>query len=122
MKRSHLSIILLSFVLGACAGLRAGSQGVRPVFVVVTKNLDDQVEVQSENGAARIDISSPTGIGWADFVLESGRMPQEITLRLHLRGLEELRLALHRILGPGGADLLIREIRHEIQKLRESAA
>ena len=36
--------------------------------------------------------------------------------------LEELRLALHRILGPGGADLLMREIGQEIQKLRESAA
>jgi hypothetical protein len=56
------------------------------------KNPDDQVDIQFENGAARIDIQSPTGIGSASFELESGTMPENITLRLHLMGLEQFRL------------------------------
>ena len=91
MKRSHLSIILLSFVLGACSGPPGRGPGDQPVFVVATENPDDQVSVQNENGAARIDISSPTGIGSADLVLESGAMPEAMIVRFHLRGLEQIR-------------------------------
>lgn len=91
MKRSHLPVILLSFVLGACAGLRAGGSGDQPVFAVATQNPDDQVRVEYQNGVARIDISSATGIGAADLVLESGTMPEEVIVRLHLRGLEQIR-------------------------------
>jgi hypothetical protein len=39
-----------------------------------------------------VDVQSPTGIGAAAFQLESGVMPENIILRLHLQGLEELRL------------------------------
>lgn len=51
------------------------------------------MDIQVENGAAQIDIQSPTGIGSASFELESGAMPQDITLRLHLKGLEGFRLS-----------------------------
>ena len=92
MKRSYLQIILLSFLLTSCAGLPVNAQSEEPVFVVTTKNTDDQVDIQYENGVAFIDVHSSTGIGSATFELESGNMPTEMVLRLHLKGLEELRL------------------------------
>lgn len=39
-----------------------------------------------------IAIHSPFGIGSAAFQLESGDMPEEIVVQLHLQGLEEFRL------------------------------
>jgi len=86
--------MLLSFLLASCAGgpADAGAQSAQPVFIVITKNPEDQVDIQAENGAAQIDIQSPSGIGAASFELESGTMPENITLRLHLMGLEGFRL------------------------------
>lgn len=59
---------------------------------MIKKNPDDQVDIQIENGAAQVDIQSPTGIGSVSFELVSGTMPGNITLRLHLTGLEQFRL------------------------------
>jgi hypothetical protein len=59
---------------------------------VIPKNPDDQVTMQYENGVEVIDIRSPSGIGSASFELDSGAMPGEILLRLHLQGLEKFRL------------------------------
>lgn len=86
--------MLLSFLLASCAGglAEAGAQSVQPEFIVITKNPEDQVDVQVENSAAQIDIRSPSGIGAASFELQSGTMPETITLRLHLTGLEGFRL------------------------------
>lgn len=50
------------------------------------------MDIQFENGTSWIDIQSPTGIGSATFELESGTMPANMTLRFHLKGLEEFRL------------------------------
>ena len=92
MKRAHIQTILLSLLLVSCGGVSAGAQPGEPEFTIITKNPDDQVSVQYENGTAQIDIQSPTGIGTASFELISGTMPEAMTLRLHLKGLEQFRL------------------------------
>lgn len=93
MRIPCLQTILLSFLLVSCAGLPVGAQSQEPVFTVTTKNKEDQVDIQSKDRAALIDIHSPTGIGSARFELEAGSLPEEIVLRLHLKGLEEFRLS-----------------------------
>jgi hypothetical protein len=94
MRQAHIQAIFISFLLLSCAGgpASAGAQPEEPAFIVITKNPDDQVDIQYENGRTLIDIQSPTGIGSAMFELESGSMPGSMTLRLHLKGLEEFRL------------------------------
>ncbi|HKY55472.1 MAG TPA: hypothetical protein VJM08_14240 [Anaerolineales bacterium] len=85
--------ILLQLVLVSCASQPANAQaGGEPVFTVTIKNQDDQVDIQHENNVTIVDIDSPTGIGAATFELESGAMPENLILRLHLTGLEEFRL------------------------------
>jgi hypothetical protein len=92
MKRIYVEAIVVSFLLVSCAGGPASAQSGGPVFVVTAKNTDDQISIQFDNSAALIDIISPSGIGEAVFELESGSMPEQVILRLHLRGLEEFRL------------------------------
>src|SRR5262245_62174031 len=93
MKLFVVHTFLFSFLLIACASQPANAQaGDEPVFTVTTKNQDDQVDIQHENGITTADIHSPTGIGSATFELVSGAMPESVILRLHLKGLEEFRL------------------------------
>jgi hypothetical protein len=93
MKLPIVYVILFSFLLISCASQPANAQsGGEPVFSVTTKNQDDKIDVQYENGVTSVDIHSPTGIGSAKFELESGSMPEKLILRLHLKGLEEFRL------------------------------
>ena len=89
-----MQAILWSLLLAFCGGgpAGAGAQLEEPAFIVITKNPDDQVDIEYQNGTADIDIQSPTGIGSAAFELASGPMPEEVTLRLHLKGLEQIRL------------------------------
>lgn len=49
--------------------------------------------MQSEERSTVIDIASPVGIGSASFHLESGEMPQTVIVRLHLTGLEQVRVS-----------------------------
>ena len=77
----------------SCASQPANAQsGDETVFSVTAKNQNDQIDVQYVDGAAIIDVQSPTGIGSARLDLESGGMPENMLLRLHLQGLEEIRL------------------------------
>ena len=77
----------------SCASQPANAQsGGEPVFSVTAKNQDDQVNVQYVDKVTVIDVQSPTGIGSAKVQLESGGMPENMLLRLHLQGLEEIRL------------------------------
>ncbi len=50
--------------------------------------------MQFEERGAVIDIASPMGIGSAVFQLESGEMPQTMIVRLHLTGLEQIRVSI----------------------------
>ena len=77
----------------SCVSQPANAQsGDEPVFSISAKNQDDQINFQYVDGTAIVDIQSPTGIGSAKLELESGGMPENILLRLHLQGLEEIKL------------------------------
>lgn len=94
MKPAVVHTILFGFLLISCGGRSANAQsGDEPVFTVIAKNQDDQIEIQHEHGIAMVDIHSPSGIGSASIALESGKMPETIILRLHLKGLEDFRLS-----------------------------
>lgn len=76
----------------SCASGPIATQPEGPAFIITTKNLEDQVSVQNENGIAWIDVQSPGGIGSASFQLVAGTMPENMTVQFHLKGLEQLRL------------------------------
>ena len=93
MKQLVVHTILFSIFLTACANQPVNAQAqAEPVFSVTTKNADDQVTFQYKDNISTIEIMSPFGIGSAKFKLESGAMPEQIIIQLHVKGLEEFRL------------------------------
>ena len=93
MKILIVHTIVVSIFVMSCASQPANAQsGGEPGFSVITKNQDDQIGIRQENGVTTVDIHSPSGIGTAKFELASGARPEQLILRLHLRGLEEFRL------------------------------
>lgn len=67
----------------------------RPAAMVkiVSHQNDARLQIQMEGETAIINIFSESGIGEAALEFIPDSVPQKILLRLHLRGLEELRLA-----------------------------
>jgi hypothetical protein len=63
-------------------------------FDIKCRKKDDAVGVSTEVGGRTVlGVTSPSGIGGATVERKADRWPDELVLRLHLRGLEDLRLA-----------------------------
>ena len=91
------AILLMSLTLSACSSRSANAQTPQaPAFAVTLKNSTDQLSIDFQTNISYIDISSPNGIGAAQLTLESGDLPEGMVIRLHLAGLEELRLSSER--------------------------
>jgi hypothetical protein len=92
MKR----ILVYSLLLISCAVQPGNAQAPEPEFRVTADDPSNQIDLKNQDNSTVIDITSPSGIGSATFELESGSMPETITLQLHLSGLEEIRLSSDR--------------------------
>jgi hypothetical protein len=79
---------VLGVLLSAC-----GANGEGSMIQLTTDKPNDRAVVTIEDGRALIDVVSPGGIGGLQATLESGQWPEEIVVRLHLRGLEQLEIA-----------------------------
>jgi hypothetical protein len=88
---AHTSLLLLLF-LASCASQTADAQSEAPEFRVRASNAEDAIAILAEDSLTIIDIQSDFGIGSATFDLIAGTMPRTLTVRLHLRGLEEFRV------------------------------
>jgi len=80
--------VLLALCLAGCAPLGAGD----PQFLVTLDGADNQMTVTSADRTALLDVYSASGLGRASVRWVAGSYPAHIRLRLHLRGLEELRV------------------------------
>jgi hypothetical protein len=89
-----LLIVAAVAALAACAP--NPNTGDNTMIAVITDKAEDEATVTVENGQALIDVTSPSGIGAFEATLVSGVWPDEITVRLHLRGLEQLEIAYDR--------------------------
>lgn len=70
-----------------------GGRRAAPPFVIRCRRAGDAVTVAVERGTAVLTVSSPSGIGGATVQRPDGvRWPDELPLRLRLRGLESLRI------------------------------
>lgn len=94
MNRDLADMLKVRFcMLAAALGLLAhGSQLEAGEFTIVTKKAEVQVR-KTREGAVVLDIQSPTGIGSANIALRAGGWPDVVLVRLHLRGLESLRIS-----------------------------
>ncbi len=86
MKPAFVALILL---VGASAVAVASDPP--PKFKITTKRKDDTVEVRAEKDRTVFSIKSPFGICQAVIERKGEKWPEAVVLRLHLKGLENLR-------------------------------
>lgn len=84
MRRS--AVLLLMLILLAACG-----QGENVMGVTLDKDRSDTATVTVEKGRATIDVTSASGIGGLTATADD--WPEQIVVRLHTRGLEQLEIA-----------------------------
>ena len=86
---------LIAFCVAASVALvSCGSAGGGAVALAATADRPDaRVTASADAQRALVEVFSPSGIGGAAVEITSAALPRAITLRLHLRGLEELRFS-----------------------------
>jgi len=88
MKRRFLTPMLLGAVASAISSCLP-----QEVTIAATPGRKDaDLRVQVNGPTALVEVFSPSGMGNAEVRILSPETPEHITLRLHLRGLEDLRL------------------------------
>jgi hypothetical protein len=84
-----VSCVAAALLLASCGSAGGG----RIALTAAPDKPGTRVAASADGEQAIVEIFSPQGIGGADIEITSARMPTKIVMRLHLRGLEELRLA-----------------------------
>jgi hypothetical protein len=96
----RLAIVLvtssaLSLVAIAEGGDAGGKQAAE--FKITASRSDDTVEVRSDEGKTSCTVRSPSGISRMVIERLGDDWPKEMVLRLHLKGLERLRVTSGRV-------------------------
>lgn len=90
MSQTQTSIVAMVFLVNiGCTNVVKDS----PQFKFTTKLDDDKIEVHLENGKAVISIHSRFGISHAKIERLGEKWPDDVMLRLHLKGLESLKVS-----------------------------
>ncbi|HMN30656.1 MAG TPA: hypothetical protein PKE45_21065 [Caldilineaceae bacterium] len=102
-------LVSVTLLCIGCAPLANGGR----LFQITTDRPDNQVTYTLDGQTPIFDIVSPGGIGEATMAWQQGPPPERMLLRLHLRGLEELRLTyddtVQTLALPSTADGLVRQ-------------
>ncbi|WP_417737766.1 hypothetical protein [Rosistilla oblonga] len=85
-----ITFLLLASIVGMASCVTAF--GDDPTFRITTKRDDDKVEVTVENDKAVMSVRSPFGISQAIIERSGNKWPTTVMLRLHLKGLENLKV------------------------------
>ena len=84
----YLVILVATFLSVGCASATDESP-----FKITSKRDDDKIEVTARNDKAVISVHSTAGISQALIERNIEHWPDTVTLRLHLKGLEGLRVS-----------------------------
>ncbi len=76
-----------------------------PPFKITTKRAGDRVDVKAEKGKATFSVHSPFGISHAVIERAGEAWPDDVVLRLHLKGLENFRVTNGKVKLEGSASL-----------------
>lgn len=80
------------FVLALAVAVSSSAADETPPFRITTKRDDDRVDVKAEKGKATFSIHSPFGISHAVIERADDKWPDAVVLRLHLTGLENVKV------------------------------
>jgi hypothetical protein len=92
MKASRILLAVLLVISGIALADDSDARKNQPnKFKVTAKRKDDTVEVRAEKDKTMFIIKSPFGISQAVIEREGEKWPDDVVLRLHLKGLEKFR-------------------------------
>jgi len=91
--RHVLDWLMACLLMTGCAAPPGVSETPASVFSVAAEGDGDELTLSVEGQATVIDVHSRSGIGSAVIKLVSGPSPENVVVRLHLKGLEEFRLS-----------------------------
>lgn len=93
----YIIVLLLILTITACTELPSAGQpqsapagNVELATVTLLDENGNRILLATENNTARIEVFSESGIGNADLNIPNSTYPDQVTLRLHLQGMEEL--------------------------------
>lgn len=81
----HFAIVVVTILSVGCVD--------ESPFKISTKHDNDKVEVNVENDKAVISVRSPFGISQSVIESTDGTWPDSVMLRLHLKGLENMKIS-----------------------------
>ena len=86
----HLSfiVVIVCMLSTGCTDALKDTQ-----FKITTKRADDRIGVEVEKARMVFSVHSPFGISQAVIESTSGNWPEVVMLRLHLKGLENLKIS-----------------------------
>src|SRR5262245_33741548 len=74
-----------------------------PPFKVTTRRADDRAEVIAVRDRVIVSVQSPFGISHADVERGGEKWPEDVVLRLHLKGLENFKVTNGKVTLEGAA-------------------
>lgn len=92
LRLGVLAALLAGGVLAACATPPAAGPAM-PQFQIATDKPDDVVTAAMDGERLLVDVQSASGIGSAGVRAADGAMPADVSMRFHLRGLEQMTFA-----------------------------
>jgi hypothetical protein len=87
-----LAAVLAGGVLAACAAAPAAGPAT-PEFQIATDKEDNVVTATMDGERLLVDVQSASGIGSAGVRAANGELPPAVSMRFHLRGLEQMTFA-----------------------------
>ncbi len=94
MRAATASLLLTLAVASHGLGTLAGASDEPPArFTVTTRKADDTVAVGGDRERTTFDVRSPSGISRAVVERTGDAWPKVVVVRLHLKGLEQLKVS-----------------------------
>lgn len=91
-----IAFLVAPFLIGMVNVVPAADQKP-PEFKITTKRDTDKVDVEVEKGSTVLSVHSPFGISQAVIERTDEKWPEQLVLRLHLKGLENFRASNGRV-------------------------
>jgi len=104
MTKRFASAIVILVAAAITSAVPAGDDK-QPPYKITSKRDDDRVDVKAEKGKATFSIHSPFGISHAAIERVGDKWPDDVVLRLNLKGLENFKVTNGKVKLKGSASI-----------------
>jgi len=106
MTKQVATAIVILITAAITSAIPAGDDK-QPPYKITSKRDDDRVDVKAEKGKATFSIHSPFGISHAAIERVGDKWPDDVVLRLNLKGLENFKVSNGKVTLEGSVSLQV---------------